>query len=217
MSNWANHASKSLESSKFDFLLAFARKSPRALIEAAKWGLEDAVHFLLDKSISPYRYHKGNSPLSVAVKYGQLASYLVEAGADVDYAGDHDEVLETALTHVTRSGHSQVVLLLIESEADLNAERVPPTFAAVLANPPSIVRQLLSAGCDLDVRYEDQTAIMTALNEGRLKIAESLMLGGVDLNARHGIGNETLLGKAMWYRRWDFAAKLIEQGADVKG
>jgi hypothetical protein len=58
---------------------------------------------------------------------------------------------------------------------------------------------------------------MTALNEGRLEIAESLMLGGADLNARYGIGKETLLGTAMWYRRWDFAAKLIEQGADIKG
>jgi ankyrin repeat protein len=219
MSNWANHASKSLESSKFDFLLAFAKKSPRALIEAAKWGLEDAVHFLLDKGISPNRYHKGSSPLSVAAKYGQLmcASYLVEAGADVDYAGDYDEVLETGLTHATRSGHSQIVLLLIDSKADLNAGCVPPIFAAVLANRPSIVRQLLSAGCDPDVRCEDHTAIMTALNEGRLEIAESLMLGGADLNARYGIGKETLLGTAMWYRPWDFAAKLIEQGADIKG
>jgi ankyrin repeat protein len=218
MSNWADHASRSIGDIKVEFLLAFARKSPRALIEAARRGLHDALHFLLDNGISPNRYHKTHSPLSIAATYGQLlcASYLVEAGAHVDYAGDHNQLLETALTLAIRSGHSQVVLLLIDSNADLNAGRMPPIFAAVLSNRPTIVRKLLSAGCDPDVRYEGRTAIMTALDKGRLGIAETLILGGADLHARYGVGNETLLSKAMWHRSWDFAAKLIDQGADAK-
>jgi ankyrin repeat protein len=219
VSHWADHASRSLGSLKDEFLLAFARKSRRALIEAASWGLGDALHFLLHNGISPNQYHKRQSALSAAAKYGQLlcASYLVEAGADVDYAGDDDEVLDTALTHATRFGHSQVVLLLIDSKADLNAGCMPPIFASVLGNRLSIARQLLSAGCDPDVRYEGRTAIRTALDRNRMEIAELLMLGGADLNARYGIGKESLLSSALWYRRWDFATKLLEKGASAKG
>jgi ankyrin repeat protein len=93
---------------------------------------------------------------------------------------------------------------------------MPPIFAAVLYNRPTIFRKLLSAGYDPDVRYEGRTAIMTALDKGRLGIAETLILGGADLHARYGIGTETLLSKAMWHWSWDFAAKLIDQGADAK-
>jgi hypothetical protein len=155
ISNWADCASRYVETIKVESLLAFARKSPRALIEAARSGLEDALHFLLDNGISPNRYHNTYSPLPVATTYGQhlCASYLVETGAHVDYAGDRDQVLETALALAIRSGHSQIVLLLIEFNADLNAGRMPPIFAAVLFTRPSIVRTLLSAGCDPDVRY----------------------------------------------------------------
>jgi ankyrin repeat protein len=218
MSHWADHASRSLESLKKEFLLAFARKSPRALIGAASWGLGDALHFLLHNGIPPNRYHKRQSPLSAAVRYGHLlcASYLVEAGADVDYAGDGIEVLDTALTHATRFGHSQVVLLLIESEADLNAGRIPPIFASILENQLSIARQLLSAGCNPDGCYKGRTAIKLALDEDQMALAELLMLGGADLNARYGIGKESLLSSAVWYRRWDFATKLLEKGASAK-
>ncbi|KAF1940076.1 ankyrin [Clathrospora elynae] len=217
ISHWANHASITREIFELEYLRAFARKSHSALVEAARWGLDDALHYLLENGISPNKYHQTQSPLTVAAENGQLlcASYLVEAGANVDYAGDHDEAADTALTHATRSGHSHVVLLLIESNADLDAGLIPPIFAAVFHGRPSIARQLLSAGCDPDVRYKNQTAIMTAVHENRMDIAELLMLGGADLNARYGIGSETLLSTALWYRNWEFAAKLMGKGAAV--
>ncbi|EAT81475.2 hypothetical protein SNOG_10976 [Parastagonospora nodorum SN15] len=175
-SHWADHASSCAEKLKHGRLLAYATKSPSALVEA------------------------------------MCAQYLVEAGADVDYAGDADEVLDTAVTHAARSGHSQLLLLLIDSKANLNSGLVPPIFAAVLGNRLSIVKQLLSAGCDPDVRREGQTAIMAAVHMNRMDIAESIMLGGADLNA-HYMGEETLLTTALWHKRWNFAAKLLKNGA----
>jgi hypothetical protein len=52
--------------------------------------------------------------------------------------------------------------------------------------------------------------------EGNLmKIAELLIYGEADLNARYGIGGETFLSTTLWFRSWDFAIKLIENGAGV--
>ncbi|KAH4061956.1 hypothetical protein HBH50_212460 [Parastagonospora nodorum] len=213
-SHWADHASSCAEKLKHGRLLAYATKSPSALVEAVRRGLPDTVHYLLDHGISPNKNDRNLSPLSVAAKYGRqmCAQYLVEAGADVDYAGDADEVLDTAVTHAARSGHSQLLLLLIDSKANLNSGLVPPIFAAVLGNRLSIVKQLLSAGCDPDVRREGQTAIMAAVHMNRMDIAESIMLGGADLNA-HYMGEETLLTTALWHKRWNFAAKLLKNGA----
>ncbi|KAH6101159.1 hypothetical protein HBI69_212820 [Parastagonospora nodorum] len=213
-SHWADHASSCAEKLKHGRLLAYATKSPSALVEAVRRGLPDTVHYLLDHGISPNKNDRNLSPLSVAAKYGRqmCAQYLVEAGADVDYAGDADEVLDTAVTHAARSGHSQMLLLLIDSKANLNSGLVPPIFAAVLGNRLSIVKQLLSAGCDPDVRREGQTAIMAAVHMNRMDIAESIMLGGADLNA-HYMGEETLLTTALWHKRWNFAAKLLKNGA----
>jgi ankyrin repeat protein len=217
MTHWANHASRSGEEIKLTCLLKFARKSPSALFEAAKWGLDDALHYLLENSISPNRCHQTQRPLTVAAIYGRLlcVSYLVEAGADVNYAGDEDEVQDTALSHASRAGHSQVVLLLIDSDADLNAGSVPPLFAAVFERRGPIVRQLLSAGCDPNVRHNGETAIMAAVGSNLIDIAEMLMYGGADLNARYGTGGETILSTALWSRSWNFAIKLIGNGAAV--
>ena len=187
-SHWARHTAGSKEEPKLYCLLAFARESPLTLFQAASWGLADALHHLLANSISPNRRCGGKSPLSVAAERGQLlcASYLIEAGADVDYAGDRGKILDTALTYATRSVHSQMVLLLIDANADLNAGRIPPIFAAIRNDRLSIVRQLLLAGCDPDVRYKGRSAIISALDRNSMDIAESLMLGGADLNARYG-------------------------------
>jgi len=213
-SHWADHVSSCEQNLKLDCLLAFARKSPSALAEAVQRGLPDTVYCLLENGVSPNKHDQSLSPLSVAAKYGRqvCAQYLIEAEADVNYAGDAEEVLDTAVTHAVRSGHSQLILLLIDSKADLNAGLIPPLFAAVLENRHSIAKQLLSAGCDLEVRYEGKTAIMTAIHMNRMDIAESIMLGGADLNARF-MGEETLLTAALYYKQWDFAAKLLKNGA----
>jgi ankyrin repeat protein len=217
MSFWSAHAAKAHDSVQLDNLLAFAKKSPSALAETAKWNLKDALHHLLEAGVSPNEVYCESSPLAIAASHGHLlcASYLVEAGAHVDYAGSERRPVDTALTLAVLSEYSQIIVLLIDSNADLNAGPVPPLIATIFNGNLDIAKQLLAAGCDPDVRYNGRSAIIVALDQNRMDIAEALMSGGADLNAFHGIGGETPLSTAIGYRRWEFALKLIERGSGL--
>ncbi|KAF2026288.1 ankyrin [Setomelanomma holmii] len=98
----------------------------------------------------------------------------------------------------------QMVVLLIDAKADLDAGTTPPLIASI--EDLSIVNRLLAAGCNLDVKSEGATAMVTALATRRIDIADALMHAGADLN---------VVDTALRYGHWNFAVKSVASGADV--
>jgi hypothetical protein len=158
LSHRANHALRCTENLELNYLLALASKSSSALFKAAQRGLDDALHYLLKHGISPNRRHRTQSQLSIAAIHGQLlcASYPIKSSADMDYAGDEGEMQDTALTHESRSGHSQGVPLRTDSNADVDAGLVPPILKRYLNNGSPLCanscRLVAIPTCDIKAR-----------------------------------------------------------------
>jgi len=88
-------------------------------------------------------------------------------------------------------------------------------------NGPAVVKMLITAGADPDARTEGGNALETPLHwaasNDDVEVAEALILGGADLEARGGsIAGGTALENAIGYGCWRVARLLLNHGARVE-
>jgi hypothetical protein len=86
-----------------------------------------------------------------------------------------------------------VVALLIEHGADIDAVSGDRGNTAVMdaaaEGDVAIVRSLIHAGADLDVRSKNnQTALILAVGRGLVDVAEALIEGGADVTPTDSLG-----------------------------
>lgn len=134
---------------------------------------------LTDDASSP----DGFSPLGLAAHFGHsdVVRYLLEAGADVNFAAA--ETGFTALTGAVAGGHGEIVRLLIDAGANVNHRyeelEFSPLLSAAADGDPEIVRMLIDAGADVAAHTTDgKTPISLALEHGHPQIAELLRKRG---------------------------------------
>lgn len=88
-------------------------------------------------------------------------------------------------------------------------------IAAAMASDWPTVDRLLSAGVEIDRRGAlGNTALEEAVTRGALRVAVQLMERGAQPNIRRGAAS--LLGNAIFYRRWDLVEALMRFGADPR-
>jgi ankyrin repeat protein len=132
------------------------------------------------------------------------------AGADVN-AKDENEW--TPLNSAAVAGRNQIVKLLIEKGADLNAGN--PLIAAAGHGHMEVIELLIANGADVNAKANDQLggmALHMTANLGHKKIVELLVAAGADVNAKMLHGMTPLHFAA---NNKGIAKFLIDKGADV--
>ncbi|MDP7293441.1 MAG: ankyrin repeat domain-containing protein [Verrucomicrobiota bacterium] len=161
----------------------------RSLVEASGKGDLNKVQQLLDSGVDPnVEDYANHTALYHAAEKGQLkiAKLLLKKGARVDHQSGDSPLLWTC-----HYGHVDMVKLLINNKADVNAKRsmddsTPLCFAAH-RNHMEIVELLLAEGADPNVpnHYGE-----TALDRARPEIAGIL--------EKHGAKTGVQLGAKAW-------------------
>ena len=123
--------------------------------------------------------YDGWTPLHLAAFFGQrdAAAQLIDAGAALD-AVSRNGMRNMPLHAATAGGHSDIALLLIDRDADVNGQdagRHTPLHIAAENGLADVVRALLSRGADpLAVDAEDRTPLARAAAKNRNEIIDLL-------------------------------------------
>ena len=217
---------------------ARAADGTTALIWAAYNGDAALVEKLIDAGAEVDAQNEfGASALSEAAigGYTDVIAALLAGGAKPDIANAEGE---TPLMEVARTGHIQAAKLLLDKGADVNAVELWGQQSALMwaaaQKQPAMIKFLISRGADVNARgavrnWERKvireprpkdmnqggfTPLLYAAREGCIECARELAAGGADLDLPdpHRV---TPLVLALLNLHFDFAAYLIEAGADV--
>jgi ankyrin repeat protein len=170
------------------------------LLQASRTGDAPVIEVLLDAGAKvELRHPDGSTALMAAARTGRLdaVALLLGAGADPNAADSFAE--ETPLMWAAAEGHAEVVDALLKAGADPNRR----------ARVNSLTERK-----NADFPTGGFTAVMWAARNGFEDVAKRLVAGGADLGIRNGDGLTPMM-IAIVNDRFDFAAKLLELGADA--
>ncbi|MCR4556101.1 MAG: ankyrin repeat domain-containing protein [Alphaproteobacteria bacterium] len=163
-----------------------------ALILAIQLGYGNIVQALLDvKTRANAENNDGQQALMLAVNSGhaKIVQMLIEKGAKIDGQNNSDKpklsVKSAVLLTAVYKGYKDIVNILLDAEADVNAKDADGT-----------------------------TALMFAVKKNYSEIADLLIKSKADVNAKDNFGN-TALTYATDIDSYPLAKTLIEKGADV--
>ena len=183
-------------SAALDYLLQpFVARGDPPLFCAIQRGHLEVVRVLLDHGIDfgrPSRY-SGLTPLEVATHYGeaQILRLLISRGAAINQlAPATDSPLHTAVRAVRGRHHLDVVRILLEAEADVNAINADYATPLHLAPSLEVAELLIVSGASVSAvdRYE-RTPLSIAIREKRDHVwVNTLLKAGAPVNAANSRG-----------------------------
>lgn len=179
----------------------------------------------------------GSSPMMEAATIGNTAvlKLLLNAGADVESTNKEGQ---TALMAVARTGNVEAAELLLKKGARIDSvEQWGGQTAlhwAAAQSQPDMVKLLVKRGADVNARAVIRdwqrrvtaegrpknmnrggfTPLLYAAREGCIECGKALLKGKADINLADP-DEVTPLNLALTNMRFDFAAMLIDAGADV--
>lgn len=170
------------------------------LIQASRTGDAPVIEALLaggaDVAVS---HPTGETPLMAASRSGHVdaVSMLLAHGSDPNATESLED--QTALMWAAAEGHLDVVDVLLNAGADPNKQ--------------ARVSELTKRSTRTDFPTGGFTALMWAARDGNEALVKRLIEGGADINMTNGDG-ATAMMLAIINDRFDFAAKLLDLGAD---
>ncbi|KAJ7658333.1 hypothetical protein DFH06DRAFT_1472942 [Mycena polygramma] len=177
-----------------------------------------ALNCLYDVSSNPWRRahwsRQAPSPIYLCswINYVEGVRFLLDHGADVDTAGGK---YGSALQGAASRGHMDVIRILVEKGADVNAASGSALQSAALRNHMEIVCFLLQHGANVNAAGgEYGSALLCAVREGHADIVRVLLEKGADVNAVDCEG-DSALQVAAWGDHVDVVCVLLDKGADV--
>jgi len=134
-----------------------------------------------------------------------------------DAASNHDADGYTALQFAARNGHTDIVALLLQHGADVDAathgDQDTALHLSTLHGFDDVVQQLLEAGADIDAQNIDgSTALHIAAEAGDLQLVQLLVGAEADVNVQDW-GGETALILAAQQGHTEVVRKLLSAGA----
>src|SRR5262245_21477209 len=166
----------------------------QTFFDAAMTGdLAELAHCLENKKFNiNMKNYEGNTVLHTAIKYGQLDAikYLVSRQPDFER---HDKDGRSPLMLAMEKDKPAFALALIAGGAPPNTHDrnyFYPLHKAAMAGEMDIVKALVEAGADVNVRTRDteDTPLHMAISNGRRGIAEYLVSKGarIDIAGKNG-------------------------------
>ena len=152
-----------------------------------------------------------------AAQSGNTAAILdlLKKGLDVNARDDQDG--RTILMHATWFGHIDVMRILIDKGADVNAKNKNGATALILAadkGNAEIVSFLIDKGADFNAKDKNGTALILAADKGNAEIVSFLIDKGADINMKDSLGYTPLM-KAVGRGHTSTMRILLDKGADV--
>lgn len=146
----------------------------------------------------------GYTPLRSAIDYcnADLAQFLIECGADVNYQSDDGYTCLHAAIEEERSGAVQIVAMLIRAGAELTVPGIngwSPLHLAAARGRGAAIDLLLGAGAPIDQPNEledGETPLMNAAFSGQAAAVELLLRHGADPTLRTLSRGQTALDMA---------------------
>ena len=147
---------------------------------------------------------EGQTALMVVARSGNVesAKLLLDAGATVDAREQWGD--QTALMWAAAEGHPQMIRLLIQHHADVNAHGAIRDWQ----------RRVTAEGRPKNENHGGFTPLIYAARIGCIECAKELLKGHADINLPDPDG-ETALLLSIINMHFDFASYLISAGADV--
>lgn len=184
---------------------AVNRYGVSALTEAATNGDAAMIEVLLKAGADPNTsLPQGDTALMFAARTGSVpaVTVLLNHGAKVDAKESwHDE---TALIWAVGENHPDVVRLLIENGADMNAFTKHVVWPEMKKDPAQVMSKYPAGGL---------TPLMEAARQNSYEAAEALLKAGANPNLRDP-NKLSAMVIAITNIHWDLAKLLLEHGAD---
>lgn len=144
-----------------------------------------------------------------------------------------EDQLTGQVTRVIREGDLDALQELLGAHPGLAAARIKDRrgskvvlhvvtdWPGFFPNGPAVVKMLTAAGADLNARTEGgdfpETPLHWAASSDDVEVAEALILGGADVEARGAsIAGGTTMANAVGYGCWRVARLLLQHGAKVE-
>ena len=181
-------------------------------------------------------------PLHQAAAEGDIGrvKLFISEGTDIDLQNTEGD---TPLCCAIKAGKTEVVQLLIDARADIDAGKWPPLYAAVDANDIATAESLIVHGANVnppqfwtplqqapyssslemvkllidkgaDVNAGPWTVWQSAIEKGRADILELLLQRGLDINSEEEKNGMPLLSFALLMDKDDMVDFLLAKGAD---
>lgn len=117
--------------------------------------------------------------------YNKVAK-LLKAGADVNATGDY---ANSALAVAAENGHEEIVKLLLENHALVDAREAGGTTPLMWASTADIVELLLRAGADINaIDREGRAALHHAAKGSNSEVIQTLLENGAHIDAENNHG-----------------------------
>lgn len=136
--------------------------------------------------------YRRQSPFPLGGEKGWETAKQLGLAPSVPDINTRDESGETALMQASKSGHLEVIKLLLAKGADANAKSKDGTTALIHAaqrGHTDVVKQLQERDANINMENTvGETALMLAAQRGHVEIARFLFDKGADINAKtiHG-------------------------------
>jgi ankyrin repeat protein/outer membrane protein assembly factor BamB len=188
---------------------------------------EDVARFIrtraeADRSLDKGRLviAEGTTPLILAASAGNLEAvrYLLGLGANVNRM-ERTVNKDSALMKASDKGHAEIVRLLLQARASVNAkgdDNWTALYKAAWASHLEVARLLLDAGADANARtkHSGDSALLVASCLGNVDMVKLLLERGANINGRDK-DKTTPLMKAADNAQAAVVEVLLEAGADV--
>jgi len=171
-----------------------------------------AAVFLLASAAAAQSIHQ-------AAADGDAAAVRTLLAQDASLANSRDDRECTPLHHAAAAGHTELVALLADAGADIDAQNrsgETPLHWAAIRNRQAVVELLIGRGAETELRedYGRTPLLWVARETGNTEVAAALIAGGADVNARDR-GQNTPLDLAAWRGFQELIDLLIDAGAHV--
>ncbi|XP_034251058.1 ankyrin repeat domain-containing protein 17 isoform X2 [Thrips palmi] len=195
------------------------QQETRSLVEACSDGDVGTVKKLLTEGRSVHETtEEGESLLSLACSAGyyELAQVLLAMNANVEDRGIKGDC--TPLMEAASAGHVDIVKLLINHGADVNAQSSSgntPLMYGCAGGYSEVVKVMLEAGANVEDHNENgHTPLMEAASAGKVAVAKVLLDHGAGINTHSNEFKESALTLACYKGHLDMVRFLLEEGAD---
>ncbi|WP_331461503.1 ankyrin repeat domain-containing protein [Arthrobacter sp. zg-Y40] len=220
--NWQGKLGDGTDTSRFSPVQVSGLVGVRSLSVAgsAVLALVPDVPEIGTASFNGFKHQEPNKPIAdlaqaAAAGNENAVRRILETGTDPGVIGMDGD---TALVHAARSGHINVVQVLLNSGADANqrGRHESPLIAATLTGYADVVRVLVTNGALADGRFEGRTALMMAAQQGDQVLVRALIDCGAEIDASDE-ENHTSLYMAAEVGQLHVVELLLQLGASPDG
>ena len=161
---------------------------------------------------------------AIEVNNVNIVKLLVNRGIDVNQIAKEENGTyyyegRSPLSLAVFKENAEIVKFLLLHDADVNMDEEPILYTAVnwydsyKKSSFNIIRLILDAGADIDVRYSGSTPLITAIKKGYMDVVKLLIGYGADVNYADKKGKKPLYYAINSSKKNEIIKLLVDEGA----